>query len=209
MENKLNSCFLRRDRTERPCAFPTTSSQNVCCEKRLWFNMELIQLIIFFRLLSSSNALEPLCFYVLNCLKAFGSYSLCLSFDKCSAQIKDKLMIKNVINKNLHLKQFLQFPSSWHQCTTLHQLGLPLSTLWMEMSYGGCIFLKHPRSGAQLDIKALLKQKKRALQIDNIFACICVMLLVHLPQRLVHPYFNQLLSFMFLISQTDFPFDIW
>lgn len=33
------------------------------------------------------------------------------------------------------------------------------------------------------------------------------MLLIHLSQQLVHPYFNQLLSFMFLISQTHFPYD--
>lgn len=33
------------------------------------------------------------------------------------------------------------------------------------------------------------------------------MLLVHLSQRLLHPYFNRLHSFMFLITQTDFPYD--
>lgn len=35
----------------------------------------------------------------------------------------------------------------------------------------------------------------------------CVTLLAHLSQRLVHPYFNRLLSFMFLVTQTDFPYD--
>lgn len=33
------------------------------------------------------------------------------------------------------------------------------------------------------------------------------MLLIHLSQQLVHPYFNQVLSFMFLVSQTDFTYD--